>query len=139
MGFDYGRHFSEIKLAHDLTTTRDERTWRLEPTSGQAEHHDVILYLGCNVLRTPHMIRTILAIFDRLGLDYVTVGGAAYCCGIVHHNHGDTAAAGGMSDHTISVLRRFTPEYAGPVPAKIHATVTLCPKGGLPFRIHPLS
>jgi hypothetical protein len=33
----------------------------------------------------------------------------------------------------------LTPEYAGPVPAKIHATVTLCPKGGLPFRIRALS
>ncbi len=36
----------------------------------------------------------------------------------------------------VQLLRRFTPEYVGPVPAKIHATVTLCPKGGLPFRIH---
>jgi Fe-S oxidoreductase len=110
MGFDYGRHFGEISLAHDLTTTAEERTWRLQAPPREAEHHDVILYLGCNVLRTPHMIRTVVAIFDRLGLDYVTVGGAAYCCGIVHHRHGDTAAAGGMSDHTIELFRRFTPE-----------------------------
>lgn len=39
----------------------------------------------------------------------------------------------------VQLLRRFTPEYTGPVPAKIHATVTLCPKGGLPFRIRALS
>jgi cytochrome P450 len=39
----------------------------------------------------------------------------------------------------VQLLRRYTPEYTGPVPAKIHATVTLCPKGGLPFRIHALS
>jgi cytochrome P450 len=39
----------------------------------------------------------------------------------------------------VQLLRRFTPEYAGPVPAKIHATVTLSPKGGLPFRIRALS
>ncbi|MEZ0281176.1 cytochrome P450 [Methyloceanibacter sp.] len=39
----------------------------------------------------------------------------------------------------VQLLRRFTPEYTGPVPAKIHATVTLCPKGGLPFRIRELS
>ncbi len=35
----------------------------------------------------------------------------------------------------VTLLRRFEPEYAGPVPAKIQTTVTLCPKGGLPFRI----
>jgi enediyne biosynthesis protein E7 len=34
----------------------------------------------------------------------------------------------------VQLLRRFTPEYVGEKP-KIHATVTLCPKGGLPFRI----
>ena len=39
----------------------------------------------------------------------------------------------------VQLLRRFTPEYVGPDPAKIHATVTLCPKGGLPFRIRERS
>jgi cytochrome P450 len=33
----------------------------------------------------------------------------------------------------------FTPDYVGPQPAKIHATVTLCPKGGLPFKIRELT
>jgi cytochrome P450 len=37
------------------------------------------------------------------------------------------------------LLRRFRPEYVGPEPAGIAATVTLTPKGGLPFRIRELS
>jgi cytochrome P450 len=37
------------------------------------------------------------------------------------------------------LLRRFRPEYVGSEPPGIHATVTLCPKGGLPFRIRELS
>jgi cytochrome P450 len=37
------------------------------------------------------------------------------------------------------LLRRFRPEYVGPDPAGINATVTLTPKGGLPFRIRELS
>lgn len=37
------------------------------------------------------------------------------------------------------LLRRFRPEYVGLNPAGINATVTLTPKGGLPFRIHELS
>jgi len=36
------------------------------------------------------------------------------------------------------LLRRFQPEYVGPIPAGIHATVTLTPKGGLPFKIKRL-
>ncbi len=39
----------------------------------------------------------------------------------------------------VTLLRRFQPEYVGDVPAKIQSTVTLCPKGGLPFRIRELA
>jgi cytochrome P450 len=37
------------------------------------------------------------------------------------------------------LLRRFRPEYVGVNPPGLNATVTLTPKGGLPFRIHELS
>ncbi len=37
------------------------------------------------------------------------------------------------------LLRRFRPEYVGPEPPGINATVTLTPRGGLPFRIRELS
>jgi len=37
------------------------------------------------------------------------------------------------------LLRRFRPEYVGKEPPRINATVTLTPKGGLPFRIRELS
>jgi hypothetical protein len=110
MAYDYGRHFGEITLTQDLMTTPGERTWRLTPPGRDPEPHRIVLYLGCNVLRTSHMIRTITAIFDRLRLDYVAVGGPTYCCGIVHHQQGDTAAAGGMSRHTVDLFTRYRPE-----------------------------
>ena len=37
------------------------------------------------------------------------------------------------------LLRRFRPEYVGPEPPGINATVTLTPKGGLMFKIRELS
>lgn len=37
------------------------------------------------------------------------------------------------------LVRRFRVEYAGSAPPQIAASVTLMPKGGLPFRIHELS
>ena len=110
MPYDYRRHFREITLTHDLTTLPEERTWRLTPPGKDPEPHRIVLYLGCNVLRTSHMIRTTTAIFDRLGLDYVAVGGPTYCCGIVHHRQGDTEAAGSMSRRTLELLARFQPE-----------------------------
>ena len=106
--FDYGKYFGEIKLTHDLLTKKEERTWLLKPPR-DGERHDVVLYLGCNVLRTSHMIQTVTAIFDRLGLDYVAVGGPSYCCGIQHHRRGQEASGERYANHTIELLQKMAP------------------------------
>jgi heterodisulfide reductase subunit D len=110
MTFDYGKHFGEMKILHDLTTMPDDRTWRLSAPEREPERRSIILYLGCNVLRTSHMVRTVTALFDHLGLDYVAVGGVTYCCGIVQHRNGDTAAGEGMSHHTVELFKRYQPD-----------------------------
>jgi hypothetical protein len=115
--YDYGRYFGEITLTHDLMSRPEERRWQLGAPGRQPERHQYVLYLGCNVLRTSHMVQTVTAIFDRLGLDYVAVGGPTYCCGIQHHKQGDLAAAGGMSRHTIELIQRYQP----------HEVVMWCP------------
>ena len=113
MAYDYKKHFGEITLTQDLTTCpRSARgVWRRP--SGTPSTHQIVLYLGCNVLRTSHMVRTVTAIFDRLGLDYVAVGGPTCCCGIVHHRNGDTAASGGMNKRTVELFQRYKPERSG--------------------------
>src|SRR3989442_4037835 len=110
MGFDYGKYFGEIRLTHDLTTRADERTWRLTAPEARPTRKSIVLYLGGNVPRTSHMIRTVTAVFDRLGLDYVAVGGPTYCCGIVHHREGDTAAGDGMAKRTLQLFERYEPD-----------------------------
>src|SRR5512145_562617 len=109
MTYDYRAHFGEVTLTQDLMSRRDERRWRLTPAPASGEHHDIVLYLGCNVLRTSHMVQTITAILDLLDLDYVAVGGPSYCCGIVHHTQGDVDAARGMSQGTLRLFERFSP------------------------------
>jgi len=110
MAFDYKQYFGDILVAQNLLTRPDERTWRTAAPERDAEHHDIVLYLGCNVLRTSHMIQTVTAIFDRLSLDYIAVGGPTYCCGIVHHQNGDTAASTGMNRRTLEHFQRYTPQ-----------------------------
>ena len=108
MSFDYGKYFGEIKLTHDLLTKKDERSWLLKPPR-DGERHDVVLYLGCNVLRTSHMVQTATAIFDRLGLDYVAAGGPTYCCGIQHHRRGQEASGERYANHTVELLQSMAP------------------------------
>src|SRR2546430_15649588 len=112
VAYDYRGYFGEITLTHDLTTRPDERRWRLTPPHRDEAPHDIVLYLGCNVLRTSHMVQTITAIFDRLGLDYVAVGGPTYCCGIQHHQNGDTAAAHGGSRPPSGLLSPYRADEA---------------------------
>src|SRR3989442_8889669 len=110
MAYDYKRYFGEIDVLRDITTMPGEAKWRTAAPPREGDRHQIVLYLGCNVFRTSHMIRTITAIFDRVGLDYSSVGGPTYCCGIVHHQQGDAAAAGGMADNTIKLFERYQPE-----------------------------
>src|SRR5713226_10606762 len=110
MAYDYKRYFSEIDVLRDITTMPREAKWRTAAPPREGERHQIVLYLGCNVFRTSHMIRTITAIFDRLGLNYISVGGPTYCCGTVHYQQGDAAAAGGMADNTIKLFERYQPE-----------------------------
>src|SRR5258707_2685201 len=106
---EVARQYGEMLLTQNLTTMPGERTWRLTAPPREGEHHDIVLYLGCNVLRTSHMIRTVTAIFDRLGLDYIAVGGPTYCCGIVQHRSGDAQASEDINLRTIEYFERYSP------------------------------
>ena len=66
----------------------------------------------------------------RIKYSYLPLGGGRRSC-----------IGGAMSqvENTLALsllLRRFRPEYVGSEPPGITATVTLTPKGGLPFRVH---
>ncbi|HUK61853.1 MAG TPA: heterodisulfide reductase-related iron-sulfur binding cluster, partial [Dongiaceae bacterium] len=108
MAFDYAKYFGEIKLTQDLLTKKDERSWLLTPPR-DGERHDVVLYLGCNVLRTSHLVQTATAVFERLGLDYVAAGGPTYCCGIQHHRRGQEASGERYANHTLELLASMAP------------------------------
>jgi Fe-S oxidoreductase len=63
---------------------------------------DVIMYLGCNVLKTPHIALLCLEVLDRLGTRYKVFGGPANCCGILQFRAGDATMAGRIARSTVS-------------------------------------
>jgi len=111
-GFDYAGTYRDMTQMHDLTSPPTEqdaqRLLRTKPVD--PEPHDVVLYLGCNVLRNSDMVRTVTDIFDLLGLDYIAVGGPTYCCGIMQSRQGDNAVANHMGRQTIDYLQSFRPK-----------------------------
>jgi len=63
---------------------------------------DVVMYLGCNVLKTPHIALLCLDVLDRLGTRYAVFGGPANCCGVLQFRAGDMATAGRIGGGTVA-------------------------------------
>jgi Fe-S oxidoreductase len=72
---------------------------------------DVVFYLGCNVLRTPHIVFNVMDILEAMGLDYEVLGGVNNCCGIVHfRTQGDLSGSDRVEGHTLQRLAEFRPQ-----------------------------
>ena len=106
----YRNYYREIDVLHGLQSTPEERDWLLTTPKGDVKQSDIVLYLGCNVMRTTHLVRTVMDVFKRLDVKFAAVGGAAYCCGIQHHQRGDEASAKSVAETTASNFRKFEPE-----------------------------
>ena len=63
---------------------------------------DVVMYLGCNVLKTPHIALLCLDVLDRLGTRYAVFGGPANCCGVLQFRAGDAATSGRIGGGTVA-------------------------------------
>lgn len=66
---------------------------------------DVIFYMGCNAIRTPHLLFNSMSILDALGVDYEVLGGPNNCCGVIHSKwEGNFKTGGHMA---ASALMKF--------------------------------
>jgi Fe-S oxidoreductase len=71
----------------------------------------VIFYLGCNPVRTPHLLFNAMQVLDAIGIDYEVVGGPGVCCGIIHAKwEGDVATADRVTSGTVARFDMFRPE-----------------------------
>ena len=107
--YNYGQFYSEIKLIQNVSVPQDEQRW-LTTTPKNPTPHDVVLYLGCNVMRTSHMVRTVYDLFKILDVDFIAVGGGSFCCGSPYFREGDLEAARSVNEHTVENFSRYQPE-----------------------------
>ena len=63
---------------------------------------DVVLYLGCNVMKTPHIALLCMDVLDRIGARYAVFGGPANCCGVLQFRAGDTKTGGQVGGNTVA-------------------------------------
>lgn len=77
----------------------------------KAREVPVVFYLGCNPLRTPHVLFNAMVVLDAIGVDYEVVGGPGVCCGIIHSKwEGEQETGERVTAGTLTRFEGFTPE-----------------------------
>lgn len=69
----------------------------------------MVLYRGCNILRTPDLAADVVAVFTALGFDFVAVAGVQFCCGITWDRHAEAATGQAVATTTVDRLASFKP------------------------------
>ena len=107
--FDYADYFGQISVLGDLLRDRLERAW-LTSMPAEPEPRQYVVWLGCNVLRTVHIVETLDDILKHLGVDYVMLGGPANCCGVQHARRGEGETGRRLAWSTFDKFEQFQPE-----------------------------
>jgi len=108
MTFDYAAYYRRLQDMKRLQIPAEHVRWieRYEPPERPRE---IVLYLGCNILRTPDIAADVVAVFTALGLDFVAVAGVHFCCGITWDRHADVAKGQAIASITVDRLASFEP------------------------------
>jgi len=107
--YDYAAHFARVRNMADLTRNPNEQAW-VSNMPARPEHHQYVVWLGCNVIRTVHIAESLSDILRHAGVDFVALGGPTHCCGSVHQGQGAKAVGDNMLRQTVKKFDAFTPE-----------------------------
>ncbi|GIX48516.1 MAG: hypothetical protein KatS3mg131_2727 [Candidatus Tectimicrobiota bacterium] len=110
MAESLAQYFRDIRLLAALQCFPGEQPYEAQPPQ-QPERKALLLYLGCNVLRTAHLAKTAAAVLRAMGFDFHAVGGPAYCCGIVHYLQGKREAARHYAASSLRHVGAYAPEH----------------------------
>lgn len=108
MSFNYAAYYQRLQDIKKLQIPAGAVHWteQYEPPD---RSYEIVLYLGCNILRTPDIAADVVAVFETLGLDFIAVAGVQFCCGITWDRFGDVAKGQNVSDNTIHRLASYHP------------------------------
>jgi len=103
---DFSQFAAQIRDFEHLMTPAGRVPW-ITRFIRPAHPVDVVLYLGCNILRTAHIGCDAVALFEALGIHFTAVAGPQFCCGIVPHRAGDIEGANGFAQATAAKFEAY--------------------------------
>jgi hypothetical protein len=103
----YAAIFSPPRILGSILA-QDDFSYLSEPPSKPAPG-SVLLHVSCQTLTVSHIPYLAQKILQRLGVDFVTVGGAENCCGAAQWANGDDDYERQVATLTLSGFRRVQP------------------------------
>ncbi len=98
-----------IRLMAAMQLVPEDLARLLQPP--RAHDVDVVFYLGCNAIRTPHILFNAMYVLDALEVEYEVLGGPSACCGIIHSKwEGDLKTGGTVTQVTLQRFGEFKPK-----------------------------
>ena len=104
---DFILHAGEIRDFEKLLIPAGKTPWVRTSTDADRADVDVVLYLGCNILRTAHLAYEVVGVFQALGINFAAVAGPQFCCGAVNHRAGDGEGADRLSRATADTFSSY--------------------------------
>jgi len=108
--FPFASYFGDINVLADLQFMPGEKPY-IDRPSAPVEPKELLLYLGCNVLRTAHLAKTVIDVLRQMGFDFNAAGGPAHCCGIIHHINGEPAQAQTIAANSMRHFARYGAQH----------------------------
>jgi heterodisulfide reductase subunit D len=106
---NYSEYFRRVRDMEKIQQDASEVSW-IERYQTPDDSHELVLLLGCNILRLPYLAKQVVRVFEHLKLDFVAVGGSQFCCGIVWDFGQDIKQGQGVARRTITRLESYGPQ-----------------------------
>ena len=78
--FDYSAYYRRLQDLKKLQIPAESVCWT-EQYRPPERTYEIVLYLGCNILRTPDVAADVVAVFRALELDFIAVAGCSSVAG----------------------------------------------------------
>ncbi|MBQ04171.1 hypothetical protein CL673_05610, partial [Candidatus Bathyarchaeota archaeon] len=101
--------YNRTNLFRCILPDSDDTRW-VETSPEKAGQKDVLLYLGCYIMITPHLIATAREILKATGLSFEVVGGTRNCCGAPYLRAGNFEAAEEYDKRRLKLFEAYQPK-----------------------------
>jgi Fe-S oxidoreductase len=101
--------YSLPNILHAIQITPSETRW-IKTAPPDPEPVDVVFWASCSGTNHPNVLLDTVAVLERLGLSYVTLGGGEICCGLSAIMRGDVNDVERLGREWVDNIAAFRPK-----------------------------